>query len=388
LATVSSDAAMEAGRIGRPAIAITVCATVFTAMQGLTYPLLALILDRLSVPAWMIGLNAASMPIGMILAAPLAPRLMRRLGGYRLTVASLLVSAASLLVLGALPDALLWMPLRLLMGLALACILIVTESWINELASDTHRGRLVGFYSAVQSAGFALGPVLLAFVGSRGWAPFVLGTALPLLALLPLLAVRARLPRAAPDAPRASVQAFVQLAPLLLVCAAVVALADEGAMSFLPIFALAHGYDESAGTLLLVAMIAGSVSLQYPIGWLADRWPRRAVTAGCALVAALSAGLMPLTAGSTLGFGATVFAWGGAYYAIYVLSLIRLGERFSGPMLVAGNAAFAAMWGVGGIAGSAVVGGAMSVLGPAGFALVFVLAFGAIAAAQATPGTQ
>ena len=30
--------------------------------------------------------------------------------------------------------------------------------------------------------------------------------------------------------------------------------------------------------------------------------------------------------------------------------LIELGERFSGAMLVAGNAAFALMWGVGGIA--------------------------------------
>jgi len=374
-------------RTWRVALAITACATVFTAMQGLTYPLLALILDRMAAPEWVIGINAATMPVGMILAAPLTPRLMHRWGGYRLTVASLVISAACLLAIGAIPDAVLWMPLRLLMGLALACILIVNESWINEIASDAYRGRIIGVYSAVLSAGFALGPALLTVVGSHGRAPFVVGTGLPLLALLPLVAVRRRLPEAPADDDRASVRAFLPLAPLLLVCAAVVALADEGAMSFLPIFALQHGYGEHAGTLLLVVMIAGSVTLQYPVGWLADRLPRRAVMTGCALVAAASAGLMPLAAWTPPLFGALVFAWGGAYYAIYVLSLIRLGEWFRGTTLVAGNAAFAAMWGVGGIAGSAVVGGAMSILGSSGFALVFVIAFGGIAVAHARAAT-
>ena len=161
--------------IWRLAFAITACATVFTIMQGLTYPLLALILNRMDVPEWLIGINAATMPIGMIVSAPLAPRLMRRFGGRNLTVVSLVTSAVCLLAIGATQDAWLWMPLRLLTGIALGCILVVNESWINQIASDNHRGRIIGFYSAVLSAGFALGPALLAIVGSRGWAPFLIG---------------------------------------------------------------------------------------------------------------------------------------------------------------------------------------------------------------------
>lgn len=369
----------------RRASAITACATVFTAMQGLTYPLLALVLHRMAVPEWLIGVNAAAMPSGMVLSAPLAPRLMRRWGGYALTLISLVASAASLLALNALQDAWLWMPLRLLMGLGLGCILVVNESWINEIASDDRRGRLIGLYSAVLSAGFALGPGILTIVGSRGWAPFLVGAALPLLALLPLAAVRRELPRPSPGERAVSVFAFLRMAPLLLVLTAVVALADEGAMSFLPLFALAHGYAEQTGTVLLVVMIAGSVGLQYPIGWLADRAARRAVMAGCAAAASLSAVLMALAVDVPVLFGATVFLWGGVYYAMYMLALVRLGESFSGTALVAGNAAFAAMWGMGGIAGSAVVGGAMSALGPFGFPLVFAVAFGLIAVVLACP---
>lgn len=372
----------------RLACAITACATVFTAMQGLTYPLLALILERMAEPAWLIGVNAATMPVGMILAAPLAPRLMRRWGGPRLTATSLVTSTACLLAIAALPEALAWMPLRLLMGFALACILVVTETWINEIADDAVRGRVVGFYSAVLSAGFALGPALLAVVGSHGWTPFAVGAALPLLALVPLHAVRAELPAAAAGGGTVSVWSMLPLAPLLLACVAAVALADEGAMSFLPLYALRHGYGEQAGTVLLVVMIAGSVALQYPIGWLADRVRRARVMAGCALAAAASAAAFPLLASTPALFAAGVFLWGGLYYGIYVLALIRLGEAFRGHALVAGNAAFAAMWGVGGIAGSAVVGGAMSALGHAGFVIVFVAVFTGVALAVAASGRR
>ncbi len=363
--------------------AITTCATVFTIMQGLTYPLLALILNRMDVPEWLIGLNAATMPVGMIVSAPLAPRLMRRFGGRDLTVAGLVTSAACLLAIKLLPDPWLWMPLRLLMGIALGCILVVNESWINQIASDNHRGRIIGFYSAVLSAGFALGPALLATVGSRGWAPFLIGAALPLLALLPLLAVRRSLPTLPAGERHVPVLAFLRMAPLLLVLTASVALADEGAMSFLPIYALEYGYAEKTGTILLIVMIAGSVSLQYPIGWVADRVPRATVMTACAAAAAASAAAMPFTVATPWLFTLAVFVWGGVYYAIYMLALVRLGESFSGMTLVTGNAAFAAMWGVGGIAGSSVVGGAMSAVGPVGFPLVFVLTFGAIGIAIA-----
>jgi MFS family permease len=171
------------------------------------------------------------------------------------------------------------------------------------------------------------------------------------------------------------------MAPLLLVLTAAVALADEGAMSFLPIYALAHDYAEKTGTVLLIVMIAGSVSLQYPIGWVADRVQRATVMTVCAAAAAVSAAAMPFTVATPWLFACTVFAWGGLYYALYMLALVRLGESFSGMTLVTGNAAFAAMWGVGGIAGSSIVGGAMSAFGSIGFPLVFALTFGVIAIA-------
>ena len=55
--------------------------------------------------------------------------------------------------------------------------------------------------------------------------------------------------------------------------------------------------------------------------------------------------------------------------AIYTMSLIQLGERFTGQALIAGNAAFAFVWGIGGMVGSPATGLAMQLIGHHGLPL-------------------
>src|SRR2546423_13477898 len=76
-------------RLQPVAIAVAISAPIFTVMQGLTYPLLALKLQRAGVSDGQIGANAAMMPLGMVAAGPLAPRLLGRLGARRLARRSL-----------------------------------------------------------------------------------------------------------------------------------------------------------------------------------------------------------------------------------------------------------------------------------------------------------
>jgi hypothetical protein len=75
-----------------------------------------------------------------------------------------------------------------------------------------------------------------------------------------------------------------------------------------------------------------------------------------------------------------MFVWGAAAFGIYTAALIALGAGFSGAMLVAGNAAFALMWGIGGIAGPSATGGVMNAIGPEGLPLVMGLLCAALVA--------
>ena len=63
------------------------------------------------------------------------------------------------------------------------------------------------------------------------------------------------------------------------------------------------------------------------------------------------------------------FIWGAAAFGIYTMALVSLGERFSGAILITGNAAFAMFWGLGGIAGPPLAGALMDVVGVQGLPL-------------------
>jgi MFS family permease len=149
----------------RPIAVVAAIATLFTAMQGLSYPLLAVVLDRRGAQSGFIGLNTAMMPLGMILAAPLAAPLMHRIGGRALAAISILAAVVGFMMIGAITNPWAWMPLRLLLGFSLACLFVVSDTWMIELATEEVRGRVLGFYSMLQSVGFALGPALLLLVG-------------------------------------------------------------------------------------------------------------------------------------------------------------------------------------------------------------------------------
>ena len=374
-----SPMSIDQGIAWLPLAAVAASATIFTTMQGLTYPVLALRLDHLAVSTWLIGVNAAVTPAGMIVAAVAAPSLVPRVGSYALMMSSLLGATLALLAIGAIPSPLLWLPLRFASGLFLATIFVATDTWINQLAPEKARGRILGFYSALLSIGFAVGPAALALLGPFGRGPFIAGAACPLAASLPLFLVRDRLP-SSQRGRSVSVRSFFRSAPLLLVCVIGVALTEQGAMSLLPIYALREHMTLAESSLTLVVMIGGSVLLQYPIGSFADRLARPVVMAMCAGVAALAVALLPWAAQIPGAFWLLIFVWGGTYYGIYTLSLVRLGECYSGTFLVAGSAAMGAMWGVGGIIGPPLIGGAMNILGATGLPLAIAAVFAVIGA--------
>ena len=78
-------------------------------------------------------------------------------------------------MIGLTRDIVPWFALRFLLGVIVLPLYIVSEVWIIELAPVALRGRVLGIYTSVISAGFALGPFTLILVGTESFAPFAVG---------------------------------------------------------------------------------------------------------------------------------------------------------------------------------------------------------------------
>jgi len=125
---------------------------VFCLTLGLSYPLLALILDGMGLSPGMIGLNAAMTPLGIIASSPFIPPIARRFGAWFVCVFSLCLAAVLLMLMAVFRDVTIWFLLRFLLGIANTVIFVTSETWINQLAPPKIRGRIIGLYTTVAAA--------------------------------------------------------------------------------------------------------------------------------------------------------------------------------------------------------------------------------------------
>lgn len=371
----------DSGTSGRPghrgsglAAAIASIA-VFGLGVGQFAPLLSLLLEVRGTDALLNGLNASAVSVGIILGPWLAPRGVRALGVSRFLLLCLgldVVTVLALRPLDTLPD---WFALRFLLGLIGSNIFTASEAWINHLAGDAARGRILGLYVAILSAGLGLGPLVLALTGVHGWLPFVVNAGISALAALPLLAARGSA-LDLPIGPAGSMRSAFANAPLLLLAVALYGLFEMAMMTLLPVWGMRNGLDprHAAGTLSGVYL--GAIAMQVPVGWLSDRLTRTAALRLCGAVGVAGAAALIWLPLSGVWLFAVLFVWGGIAAGIYPITLSMAGDRFPPEQLVAVNAAVISAYGLGSLAGPVLGGAAMDAWNPQGLPALFVLLFG------------
>jgi MFS family permease len=223
----------------------------------------------------------------------------------------------------------------------------------------------MGLYSSIVSGGFAIGPLSLGLVGTQGWPPFMIGIGAFLLCGLIVLAVVPRLPTMPHEGEATSVGGFFRLAPLILFAVFTAAAFEQVVLSLFAVFGAEVGSAEERVAALITCFVAGNAVLQVLLGRVAEQFGSARTLLFCALASLAGCLLLTPTVSSWL-IWPLVFVWGGVSFGLYTMSLIQLGERFTGQALIAGNAAFALVWGIGGIVGSPATGLAMQLIGHQG----------------------
>jgi MFS family permease len=231
------------------------------------------------------------------------------------------------------------------------------------------RGRLVGIYASLVSAGFALGPIIIQFLGTTGWEPFIAGSAMIMTAMIPLIIARRLIPPVEHAGARAMF-GFVLRSPSAAAAGLAYGAIEICLGSFLIIYAVRLGAADVSATLLITAWGLGNMTLQPLIGWLADKVDRRHVMLLCGAVALAGAVLLPVTQGAGWPALILAFVWGGFIAGLYSVGLAHLGSNFKGSDLAAANAAFSILYAIGTLVGPGLGGIAIDLWNPHGLAAV------------------
>ncbi len=342
---------------------------------GALIPLMALLLEARGVDSWLIGGNGAMVPLAILLFGPLLPRIIARLGTLRSMYFGFGLFSAAVLLLPTTDSLPVWFLLRFLSGIAVGVHWVVTETWMNMMATDRNRGRVMAVYVTMMSAGFALGPLVVSATGIEGTAPFLVIFAAMCISMVPIVLAR-RVAPAMPPHQRGGLRNVLTLAPLVMAAALFGGMMDLAVVNMLPLYGLDAGLGTDLAALMLTVFVAGNVALQIPLGWLADRLSKRAVLLFCTGSSLVGALLLPLAIDAGPLLWVHLFLWGGVLFAVYTVALGVLGDSFAPAQLAAANTAFVMFYNIGSSSGPIIAGAAMDLWSRDGLAATIAVAAG------------
>ena len=361
------------------AIATVACCNISI---GLTFQLNPLLLEAAGWSKRDIGLVVAMGPIGILLAAPIFPKLIGTFGNKLVVGVGIAVLLASLALFNMLPYAW-WFVLRFFFGIALGLVFTASETWLMAFSDERTRGRVFGIYTSVLTFTFAIGPLLIPFTGIHGWLPWFSGIAFVLLGVLVLATIRPG--EIKPPQEGHGIFAVVKRKPMLFAGIAAVTFFESMYIPFFVIFGTDHGRTLDMASFILGFGIVGCAVLYFPFGYVSDHVPRaKLVMVSAALAIVLSLLLLPaITHWSIwpLILALRLFAVG-----VYIVSFAMIGDTFRGESMLSAGAAVSILWGLGGLVAPPIAGMAIDQFGsnalPLLLAGVFAVFLAAFAASQ------
>lgn len=354
--------------------------TVFGLSVGQAAPLVPLLLEQRGVDTTVNGLNAGATFVGVILGPLLAPYFVRRLGIRNFLAVCFACDIALFLAMKALDSIAAWFVLRAALGVVGSSIFTTGEAWINLLAGDAGRGRIIGIYAGALSAGFGIGPLLLAITGIHGWTPFVANAAITALATLPLLGIGDAARSLGRERAGSPLRMFAR-APGILAVVVAFGLYEAALMTLLPIWGVRGGLAAREAAATLSAVYIGSIVMQVLIGWLSDAVSRIAALRLCGAVGLVGALMLAILGLPPWALFCLLFVWGGIASGIYPIALSMAGDRFREGELVTVNAAIIMAYGLGALVGPPLGGAAMDLRNPQGLPWLLALLFAGLLAA-------
>lgn len=355
------------------AAAITTIVAVGVAVSLLP-PLVSLTLAGRGFSERTIGFVVATIAVASLLTSPFAARIAVRFGAANVIATVTPIAAVLILLVWMISDLPMLVPVIFVYGVAISLCFSLSEYWIGAATPEHRRGAVMGFYSTLLAIGFALGPAILALVGTDTVRPYLIGALLMASAALPALLARDISPHVDEKLHRPFVT-YLYAVPTATLGVFAFGMAESSGFAFLPLWGEHLNFDAATAPLLASAMTLGNVVFQIPLGLLADRVAPRPVLLACGLIGAAGMALAWAASDSGLPLVGILFVWGGATAGIYTVALAHLASRFSGAELAGANAALVFCYALGMLLGPVIVGDAMARAPVGGLPLVLGVTF-------------
>ena len=334
---------------------------------GMFGTLLGVRSELIKLPTAVSSLISASYYIGFLVGSRVALSALGRVGHIRVYAALASLLSAAMLAVGLTESAPAWAWLRFVTGLCLAGQYVVAESWLNNLATNENRGRLLAIYAVVTSGAFGIGQVLLFVIDARVITGFAIASIITSLAVAPVALSEDAVAPMVAIREHISLRDLAKLVPTGVFSCLLVGMAHGALTGMAAIYATRVGLSTGRIGLFVAAPNIGGMLLHWPVSAASDDIDRRAV-GFAASVGAIGAAVLLLLGPSTSAMALLLIAiLGGCSYPLYSIAAAYTNDWIEPEHVNAAASQLVTLYGLGAVVGPFVAAGMMIVVGPKGF---------------------
>jgi len=235
-----------------------------------------------------VALVAGCYSLGFIIGCFVSPSRIQRVGLIRAFAAGAALLTITIVGLDLFGGVEAMALIRFVMGMSVALVLAVSDSWINLISPADKRGRVIAVYSIVLGAASIASQMVFLFLDSDA-SGFVLVFAITMNISVVLVAMTSTSAPEVVRVPSRSRSYFIGVPLVPGVNAFAAGFVTTSIVSVVPFYLANNGVAENTVAMMLAALYMGRLLFQWPVGMISDRFDRRLVLAGLALGACLLA---------------------------------------------------------------------------------------------------
>lgn len=345
---------------------------------GLFSTLLGVRSELAGLPTVVSGSITTAYYAGFLIGSRFALRALAGVGHIRVfaTLTALLGSAVLLIGLFEHPAG--WIGARLVTGLCFAGVYVVAESWLNGLATNEHRGRLLAVYAVIVAAAFGSGQLMVFDLDARALTGYAIAAIIASLAVVPVALSEQALTPTVERYERMSMRDLARTVPTGAGANLLIGLAHGGLMGMTAIYATREGLSVGRTGVLLAAIQLGGMLMTFPVSAASDDIDRRVIGVVCASVVIGASALLLLSDASSLVAIGLLGIVGGFSYPLYSIASAYTADWLDPEQLSAAASLLVTLYGVGAMIGPLAAAGFMDLLGSEGYLWSIIVLHGLI----------
>ncbi len=305
---------------------------------------------------------------GFLIGSWYSLRALKQVGHIRVYAALASLLSASTIVTGLFESPVLWIIMRISTGFCFAGLYVIAESWLNGLAENHFRGRLLAIYNLVTIGAYGVGQLLVFNFDARNISGYAFAAIVASLAVIPVAISEQAATPEIENHVHVSLRDLAKIVPTGFGTILLVGLAHGGILGMAVIHATREGLSVGRVGILIAALQIGGMTLTWPISSASDDIDRRIIGLLCCLAVITLSTVMLSQPTNNNWTILLLFLIGGFSFPLYAIGGAYTNDWVSPEQMGAAASQLVTLYGLGAMIGPLVAAPFLDIIGAQGFA--------------------